>query len=220
MIGICLALSLQACKKDKAVTEIEKPQLLPDPTEGAPVSGIAQPEVPNSTVVYRKVNQVLGYNQHIFLDVDADGTSDFNFFSVLIHHDDMPNLYLLVTPKTAKGSSVLVEQGEELVVNALWSFPLIKEQLIRESPITGCIWTEPLMKGFIAGSSKTAGSESYTGLWIGKSDKYLGIRFKLNGKLHYGWIRLSHDKLKDEVTISDYAYSKSPEQSIAAGRIE
>jgi hypothetical protein len=212
---------MPACKKHETVKEVnEKPQLPPDPQEAAPVSGVTQPETPNGNIVYRKVNMVVGYNKQISLDVDADGVSDFNFFGQLIYHNEKPHLYLLVTPKTIKGSSVMVQNGEELVINALWSFPLEKETVVRENPVSGCIWTEPLMKAFITGSSKTPTSEEYSGLWIGKEQKYMGIRFKLDGKFHYGWVKLSHDKLKDEVTINDYAYSKLPEQGIAAGKTE
>ena len=212
---------MPACKKHEPVKDaIDKPQLPPEPQEAIPVSGETQPESPNSSLVYRKVNMVVGYNKQISLDIDADGISDFNFFGQLIYHDEKPHLYLLVSPKTAKGASVMVKEGEELVINALWTFPLEKETIIQANPTQGCIWTEPLMKGFIAGSSKTSTSEEYTGLWIGKQQRYMGIKFKLNGKFHYGWVKLSHNKLDDEVTLDAYAYNKLPEQGIIAGKTE
>lgn len=220
MACLCLLISLQACKKDKInKNQLEKPQLPPDTEDGSVVSGIIQG--PGSAdIIYRKVNAVVAYNKHLALDVDADGAADFSFNSVLIQHNDKPHLYLLVSPKTAKVAKVMVQQGEELVVNALWSFPLEKDILIQAAPASNCIWTEPLMKGFVISSSKTSANEAYEGLWLGKSNKFLGIQFKLPDGVHYGWVKLSHVASTDEITIVDYAYNKIPAQAMAAGRTE
>ncbi len=211
-----VALSLLACKK-QPLDKADKPKLPEDPMESAPVSGTTLGDNPNAEIICREVNAVLGYNQHVSLDVDADGNADFNFFSILIHHNDKPHMYLMVSPKSAKSARVMVRDGEELVINALWTQPLEKDELISETPVDGCIWTDALTKGFITGSSKTAQQESYTGLWAGKSDKFLGIRFKIDGNQHYGWIKLSHDKISDKISLISYAYQKIAGKAIEAG---
>lgn len=221
MICLCLVCAAFACKKEEQKKDIiEKPQLPPDPAETAPVGGILQPDVPGLPIVRRTLNMPLAYNKHISLDVDADGVTDFGFFSQLIAHSGKSYLYLMITPKTIKGSSVMVQNGEEEVVNALWSVPLDISTEIKDVPAEGRAWTSHLMKAFVMSISETGSVKEYNGLWIDKKSKYLGIKFKIAGKFHYGWVKLSHTKLTDEVIFEDYAYSKVPEQGIIAGKTE
>jgi hypothetical protein len=62
------------------------------------------------------------------------------------------------------------------------------------------------------------------GYWGGNpKDHYLGVRFAINGKTHYGWIRLtvtSNVKLNRptlSATITGYAYETVPNKPILAG---
>ncbi len=209
----------QGCKKEKQADELKNEKIeVPDAPENAqPVSGTTPAPTPGTTLVYRSLNLQLAYNQPVYLDADADGKADFVFYSVLIQHDDKPHLYLLVSPKSVSGSKVLVQPGPELVVNGAWTSPLEKQITIENKPANGSAWSESMMKGFVYGVSKTATTEERMGLWIGKIDKYLGIQFKIAGKTHYGWIRLSHQPGADAITVSDYAYNTLPEQGILAG---
>jgi hypothetical protein len=53
----------------------------------------------------------------------------------------------------------------------------------------------------------------------------LGLKFVVNGEVHYGWARLSvtlgHNRQLGDVvaTLTGYAYETVPEMPIAAGRI-
>ncbi len=65
------------------------------------------------------------------------------------------------------------------------------------------------------------------GYWGGNiKNRYLGIRFSLNGQTHYGWIRLtvtSNVKLNKptlDATITGYAYETVPNKPILAGTAE
>ncbi len=62
------------------------------------------------------------------------------------------------------------------------------------------------------------------GYWGGNpKNRYLGVKFQLNGQTHYGWIRLtvtSNVKLNKptlEATITGYAYETVPNKAIMAG---
>lgn len=46
---------------------------------------------------------------------------------------------------------------------------------------------------------------------------YLGIKFIMDGALHYGWVRLSIDPGFNSIHIYDYAYNLTPNASIIAG---
>ena len=54
--------------------------------------------------------------------------------------------------------------------------------------------------------------------WAYTSDKYIGLRFLINGQIHYGWARL--DVFYGlEWTLKDYAYQATPNTMILAGEM-
>ena len=55
--------------------------------------------------------------------------------------------------------------------------------------------------------------------WEDKSDKYLGLKFYINGKAHYGWVQLDISSATQWV-IKDYAYNSTPNKPILAGQKE
>jgi hypothetical protein len=67
------------------------------------------------------------------------------------------------------------------------------------------------------------------GPWAGKGegvrDRYLGLKFVVDGEVHYGWARLSvtlgHHRQFDDVsgTLTGYAYETVPDKPIIAGQI-
>lgn len=54
------------------------------------------------------------------------------------------------------------------------------------------------------------------GTWYNMSDKFMGVRFVINGQRHYGWIRMSVDGYT-ALTIKDWGYNPIPDSSIVAG---
>lgn len=65
-------------------------------------------------------------------------------------------------------------------------------------------------------SAKNAG-----GNWINTQNRYLGVRFKINGATHYGWIRCSVQNTGNNTlatSIDGFAYETTPDQSLLAGQ--
>ncbi|HVI49151.1 MAG TPA: M43 family zinc metalloprotease [Chitinophaga sp.] len=58
-------------------------------------------------------------------------------------------------------------------------------------------------------------SSTYT-KWVGQT-AYAGIKFTLNGRTHYGWIRMTVSADGSTLTIRDYAYNETPDAGINAG---
>ena len=62
------------------------------------------------------------------------------------------------------------------------------------------------------------------GSWVnggkGVKDRYLGLRFKINGLYHFGWARISITTTKNTFTavLKGYAYETVPHKSIIAGK--
>lgn len=55
--------------------------------------------------------------------------------------------------------------------------------------------------------------------WKNKVDKYLGLRFIIKGKTHFGWARMDVSSPTQWI-IKDYAYNATPNLPILAGQLE
>jgi hypothetical protein len=71
--------------------------------------------------------------------------------------------------------------------------------------------------------SSRANSSGVFGSWINVNNRYLGVRFYINGKVHYGWARLNVQvQLPHTITatLTGYAYETTPNKPIIAGKIK
>jgi hypothetical protein len=83
----------------------------------------------------------------------------------------------------------------------------------------------PFKKGtgalVIARAINTGGLHSTTALgpWVNVKNRYLGLKFQINGKTHYGWARLNVTVSKTTITatLTGYAYETIPNKPIVAG---
>ena len=63
-------------------------------------------------------------------------------------------------------------------------------------------------------------SETYNGSWRGQNQKFMGLRFKISGSIHYGWVRLTIPSDCKSFTVYDYAYEDIAGRGIKAGQTE
>jgi hypothetical protein len=57
------------------------------------------------------------------------------------------------------------------------------------------------------------------GAWREVKDRYLGVKFTIDGATHYGWIRMSVNRShKIEAIVTGYAYESVADQAIRAGQ--
>jgi hypothetical protein len=77
--------------------------------------------------------------------------------------------------------------------------------------------------------NRDGGSQYFDlGPWAGKGkgvkNRYLGLKFVVDGEVHYGWARISvtleHHRQSDDVigTLTGYAYETIPNKSVKAGQ--
>ncbi|MCH8902930.1 MAG: T9SS type A sorting domain-containing protein [Bacteroidetes bacterium] len=55
------------------------------------------------------------------------------------------------------------------------------------------------------------------GNWLGATDKYVGLKFNISGKNHYGWVRFTVAADAGAFTVKDYAYESIADSAITAG---
>jgi hypothetical protein len=78
--------------------------------------------------------------------------------------------------------------------------------------------------GSLAGADGTVGKppNHYEGEWgndgEGLKNRYLGFRFAIKNKAHYGWARVSVSEWPFAATLTGYAYETIPKKPIIAGK--
>ena len=170
---------------------------------------------------YKSLNMVvdsLQYNQPLELDLNGDNQIDFLFTSLLLEENDKPYLYLIVNRKSPYLNKMIVRIAEPFAANGLWAVPLEKNTRIEEAVATGTEWIRDLGIGYLLNVSDNGTTREWGGEWLGKGDKYLGLKFKINGVYHFGWLRISHKVGEAKLAILDYAYNKEAGKAILAGQ--
>src|SRR5258708_5583525 len=58
------------------------------------------------------------------------------------------------------------------------------------------------------------------GPWANTTNRYLGLKFLIDGKVHYGWARMSVRILRNKIRLTGYAYETIPNQQILEGQTQ
>jgi hypothetical protein len=142
------------------------------------------------------------------LDLNNDGTADFSL-AFLGHSSHSVALTVIpqvtgnaVRPGQPFGAAagffgVPVGAGENFVSNSKSAYGL------------GVVMAEVFGYGNFS---------SARGPWVNTTNRYLGIKFLINGQVHYGWARLSVSKGLNAV-LTGYAYETIPNVTIVEGHV-
>ncbi len=172
----------------------------------AGVSVLACAPAAHAKIVYTPANRFIGTSTK--LDLDHNGKADFVF-------SDTYNTY----SHDAWGKLSIAPKG---AANAIWG--------------TGT-YASALPKGVAVGPSKhfQAGhavmakfnrlctsvcSFRSSGPWVDITRRYLGLKFLIDGKVHYGWARLNVTVNMNGVgaVLTGYAYETVPDKPIVTGQ--
>ena len=154
-------------------------------------------------IVYTRTHVTIGAVSTYGLDVNHDGVTDFNIAwcgpTCVSGHSSV----LFVAPKVT-GNQVLA-QGEAAALAA-------------RAPIgPGQNFTTGSFYGGLQ-MADAGGYSSHTwffGNWANATNKYLGLKFLIDGQVHYGWARLT--VLSRDAVLTGYAYETIPNRGIPAG---
>jgi hypothetical protein len=173
---------------------------------GVSLLGLAQPV--EAKIIYTKTNiSVFGFG--IRLDLTNDGTADF-FFSSFVS---------VTTP----GSLHTLAVGGGFPSNGIWNNKGAAVAL-RAGVLVGpkahfFDGTSGLLMG-ATGRNTENGKHYYSGPWEnggkGVKNRYLGLKFHINGKVHYAWARLNFPS-PEGARLTGYAYETIPNKPIIAG---
>jgi hypothetical protein len=154
-------------------------------------------------IVYRPAHVSISPNSTIPLDLNHDGIKDFSF----------SNFYAGWTNSAVGALLLKGAQG-----NGFWASTNSAAAL----PAGVSIGPRGPFRGYgaMANMFQTFGSFQSWGPWVNVKRRYLGLKFSVKGKIHYGWARLNvtngHGGFSG--TITGYAYETTPNKPIITGK--
>lgn len=176
-------------------------------TAGVGWLALAQPA--NAEIVYTPINQTIPFDTTFNLDLNNDGVVDFQ----IKNHEEgylglKADLFMLAVDPNNRAA------GEAFAPSALAGGVTIGGDTAFPDHNVG-----KLAEWFYSFSS--TGGIQYRGNWRHASNRYLGLKFVVNGEVHYGWARLSVSCIflrPVSAKITGYAYETEPNQSIDTGQ--
>ena len=188
----------------------------------AGVSVLALAGAAEAKVVYTETNQVTHTSFPLYIDLNHDGINDFLLRTTYYAGSSGLEIGLNAFGKTSNvvagrrysrsgyflsAASALRAGAQIGPKNNFIRFPFMAMELF----------------------SGVGSENSALGPWAGKGQgvkhRYLGLKFVVDGQVHYGWARLSvtlgHHRQFDDVsgTLTGYAYETVPDKAIVAGQI-
>jgi hypothetical protein len=153
-----------------------------------------------------------GIGRWYFLDLNHDGISDFTLQATSACDENVCRSWLQVY--SAPQSNAIAGKGGAAV---LW--PGAKIGPKRRS------WGGSAIEEAVFSNNGTTsrGTSRFYGAWAnggkGFKDHYLGLKFLIDGRLHYGWARLTTTGGWPRLAVlTGYAYETIPGKSIIAGQ--
>jgi hypothetical protein len=185
----------------------------------AGVSLLVLTQPANARIIYTPTHHVIGYPGSYNLDLNNDGKADVTIFET--NH------------ATSEGGQVThlfaAAAANDLVKGYPW-FTSIGSGLkfasaLRPGQKIGGSQTRfgyGARETMAAARTSAGGNQSY-GAWGNLPlipYRYLGVKFQINGKTHYGWARMivKVSGVKITATLTGYAYETIPNKTIIAGK--
>jgi len=173
----------------------------------AGVSILALSYPADAKVVFTPVHQVIGHNGVYNLDLNNDGTVDF----LIQQWNQGFSSSNELLADAAVGNAV---EGTKFYAAALAAGASI-------GPNQKFVSGSPNGEIMVVISHFTTGGTSYVhGSWVNVRNRYLGLKFQIDGQNHYGWARLSVQRQAYHLTatLTGYAYETTPNTGIKAGQ--
>jgi hypothetical protein len=153
-------------------------------------------------IVYTPAHHLIGKNAHYQLDLNHDGVADVTF--VNLYGCNFDYCYDVLNANPAGGNGV---QGAKGFLGIPYAYALNRgERIGPKDPFSGQLM-----------ASSNMGT---LGRWINTTNRYLGLRFQIKGKTHFGWARLNVHLTGGvmKALLSGYAYETTPNKPIIAGQ--
>ena len=172
--------------------------------------GLFATQSSDASVVYTHANFAFSNGQNCILDLNGDGSTDFLLRDVFYLRSTGRRI-TLYAQGMAPGNSMMGFTSED----ARFKVAVARNQGARIAFTTGL--SSAVLAKF---SSTCAGNHYVFGRWVNVQNKYLALKFVVNGETHFGWARLSVHVNQAAVNayLTGYAYETIPGKAIIAGQ--
>ncbi len=208
--------------KPKALTNSAEQRLKAYALAGAAValSPIVAATPADAQIVYTPTDIVLTHG-NLSVDLNNDGIVDFTLGDKLKRDRfNQGRSYIasrFVTVSGGAGASVVEDDRG-------WPAPMNEGDLVSSQRKFKDANGKPLNMAHLhrVVCTSSCGFQTFSGPWRSVQDRYLGLKFEINGDIYYGWARLTTKidgkKLREVVKLTGYAYESTPNTAIRAGR--
>jgi len=190
---------------------------------GVGILALAQPA--EGKIVYTHAHRNIG--SKTFLDLNHDGVNDFKFVNARTSRC----VGECTTGGVIRHGTAFQATYAELNIYGLRSGNQMFGQSRYASAFSAGVRVGPSGKfpggNIMASAMAISGNNEYSrGPWAGTEGggvkhRYLGLKFAMNGKTHYGWARLNvviSQAATIKATLTGYAYETVPNKPIITGR--
>jgi hypothetical protein len=165
-------------------------------------------------VVYTPAHAVISRDSKVFIDLNHDGKKDFGFMQTF-----------LTTSSVGENHSLILSVLPAQKGNQIWGIGHKANALFRgvkvgpKSPFSNV--KQAMAVDYYADG--TGGSGTCADPWSNVKNRYLGFKFTIKGKTHFGWARLSvacvttFSNHQITGTLTGYAYETTPNTPIVTG---
>jgi hypothetical protein len=171
----------------------------------AGVGALALSSTAEAKIVYHHVHYLIAVNSTYHLDLNHDGIVDFTISNVGSCSDNICGDTLNAVPSPGNGVAGIHASAYALKHGV---------SIGPKRPLLG--------KLMAACGGVNFSCSDFTGQWLNVTNRYLGLKFRVRGKTHYGWARLTVtvDKVNVVVagTLTGYAYETTANKPIIAGK--
>jgi len=179
---------------------------------GVGMLALAQPA--EARIIYTKANKNIGPNTTLHLDLNHDGIADF----------DLKDTFSTNTTGGLLGQLTVSPDEEKNAVwghKVHWAYASALSANVRVGPKRQFLPGRGMMaRTFVSGGVRLPRPLFSYGFWCNVENRYLGFKFVIKGKTHFGWARLnvSCADFRVYATLTGYAYETIPNKPIIAGK--
>lgn len=168
-----------------------------------------------ASVVFTKTNVVLASNTSLAIDLNNDGVTDvtivntFHIGGALNTGSSFIQHGFLYAQATQPGAGVVADSRFVLAFGA-------QKQIGPQNRFA----SGPIIAMERCNTPPDSSYPILSGPWGNGTNKFLGLKFAINGETHYGWVRIntSHSMCHLTATITGYAYETVPDKRIVTGQ--
>ena len=185
---------------------------------GVGILALARPM--EAKIVYTATHQTIAPNSTLELDLNGDGINDFRF------QNRFSGPGLRKTFSTQTGAALIAYPADNS--NHIWGNSQFGVSVLPAGVIVGSrgkfVGNHSLMG---AASEVDGGSPRYDGPWAppggNEKNRYVGLKFVINGQVHFGWARLSVQIRPArnggaQAVLTGYAYETVANKALETGK--